>query len=271
MKKQSKGDGGDISFWFSLLCFLLGLGGLAVTYARYTMDSYSELSSMYESKGFFYLRYYSTFCGPLILTTLGGIVREEKDRKKTGIISLAMASFVFFYLICVVFPVLGGVENINGGSMHYISSDMNTGYANYKIAFILQIIVIALLCFSKKKYIAELLIIFMFVKPWFLINNGLVINVCLNDKADASLNYYNEYRDEWLADVDGYYVPTATLGRVYQYYLKKETIHVGYPENEGNWVVFTNSPDDSNLQKLGYSALYLDSNEYIWTKEMKNK
>lgn len=261
-----------VSYFFSFICAAMGVLALAITWGNMIHLAYGSGVNNYF-KGFAYFRYFGTFLGPVLVGAIYFCVSKLGDWKyKKGFILavLILMGGVSLYYESVIVPNMKGSEYLNSFFYQYIRSNAQ-GFdgSNFRISLLLVIAVVVVLLVKRNwdarytKGVLSLGILFILL-PYF--DSLSIYKPIINTEGDATYALFEYLEEENYTVEEEIYAIRINNARVHQYNLKEYSIHVGIPEDDKEYLIFSDTNDCKELAEADYTCFRLDNNECIWTK-----
>ena len=263
-----------ILLFFSGICFLIGVAGVAIIWGQGTIINYWTNEVNLSYKGFSYFRYYATFFGPAVFAALAVCYREDGTRTQIRSWALGLQGFIIIYWLVIVLEKISKSEYTKNSFNEFFKGSYFKGDAlNCVFSIEVTLLIFCVLLFSKKY--GKLGIIGAIIFYAVILSSGssereIFTKPQLNVNADGGYYLIRQMEDDGIVFGDIYSTNTR---RSYflQYYLKEKPIRLGVPDKSAQDLVF--SPfylrDEDELYGLpdDYKCIKVDGNEYVWTSD----
>ena len=256
---------------FSLVCYLIGVLGVCVTWGKGVVPVYftEEVNNYY--KGFIYFRYSATFLGPAVLVALGECLYNADLRVKMKLPVIISELFIVWYFFLFIIEKIENNRYANSAVVKYFNTEVS-GFdiVNYKVTVMMVFIFTSLFFVEWRKVnikgVILLFCILCSLIPYVRNGSGLIPKPQLKKTVDGGYSLI-KYLEGMNVLPDTIYCPDKTYAYGYQFQLKEYHIIVKYPTGERNEIMFSSRGKKTDNIPEGFEVVQLDSNEWVWTND----
>ncbi|MDE6024111.1 MAG: hypothetical protein K2G45_01515 [Lachnospiraceae bacterium] len=242
----------EIVFVFSMVCYLLGLLGLSITWAG-------------MPRGSGYWRYYGTYSsGMLAVSFMYMIENKMYLNKLKKRICLAAALILGCFYIWVI-PFLTDTEYLGVWFVYSCFEDMDA-MIGFLLSALISIVGIGIIFCTKKKPVLLFALYFFAVQIISEFGGGHLTSIVANSKCDTGYRLISELEDELPTDEVIYFTGSDSGYMAYQYMLLSRPVIRGVPTEPEHTLVFSNLKNA--IEDSGWYRIKIDSDEYVYTRDV---